>query len=172
MARKVPKNLLALGSAAIVAVYGVGFARTAITPASAGAPSPIPAAAAATQPAPVDASTAIARAIASATASPTAPTASTSQASAAAYRDGTYTGTGTSRLGNITAEVTVQGGQITAVRITNSTTHYSTSRIAQLPGEVVSAQSANIKLVSGATYSSQAFKQAVTQALAQAATTA
>jgi uncharacterized protein with FMN-binding domain len=68
--------------------------------------------------------------------------------------------------------VTVQGGKISAVQNTGSTTHYSTSRIAQLPGEVVAAQSSNIKLVSGATYSSQAFKSAVSQALAQAATTA
>src|ERR1700694_4402995 len=110
MARKVPKNLLALGSAAIIGVYAVGFARTAITPASAGSGVQTPAtAASATQAAPVDASTAIARAIASATATPTQtasptnmPSTATAQAGTAAYRDGSYSGTGTSRLGNIT----------------------------------------------------------------------
>jgi uncharacterized protein with FMN-binding domain len=185
MARKLNKNLLAIGSAAIVSIYAVGFARTATTPPASAGNDPIAAspalAASATQAPPADAATAIAQAIAAASATPSAatptaaPVATTvataaSAASTGAYKDGTYSGTGSSRLGDITVAVTVQGGQIAAVRITGSTTHYPTSRISQLPGEVVAAQSTNIKLVSGATYSSQAFKQAVTQALAQAAT--
>jgi len=171
MARKLNKNLLALGSAAIVSIYAVGFARTAVTPASAGSAAASPATVASvTQPPPVDAATAIAQAIASASATPIA--ASPTAVATSPYKDGTYTGTGTSRMGNIAVAVTMEGGHITAVQITGSTTHYPTSRISQLPGEVVAAQSTNIKLVSGATYSSQAFQQAVTQALAQAATSA
>lgn len=204
MARKLNKNLLALGSAAIVSVYAVGFARTAVTPASVaanagGAGTTL--VAGATQPPPADAATAIAQAIAAASATPagtqalltaaqpstsfpataaalaaqtaTAAPSTTAAATATAaatsgYRDGTYTGTGTSRLGDVNVAVTVQGGQIAAVQITGGTTHYPLSRISQLPGEVVAAQSTTIKLVSGATYSSQAFKQAVTQALASA----
>ncbi len=162
MARKLNKNLLALGSTAIVFIYGVGFARTAVTPASAvsttGTAAPA-AVASATQPPPVDAATAIAQAIARASATsttatqPTTPVA-TAAAVTSAYKDGIYTGSGSSRAGDITAAVTVQGGQIIAARITGSTTHYPTSRISQLPGEVVAAQGTNIKLVSGATYSS------------------
>ena len=48
------------------------------------------------------------------------------------------------------------------------TTSYPVSRIASLPSAVVKAQSANVNVISGATYSSQAFKQAVQQALTQA----
>jgi uncharacterized protein with FMN-binding domain len=197
MARKVNRRLLALGSAAIVSVYAVGFARTngSAAPASAGL-SLIPAATSGTATQPVDAATAIAQAIANGApavsaaapatgAAATRPPAMTqtaaaaqavtaprppaaTQSAAAAYQDGTYTGSGTSRLGDIAVAVTVQGGQIASVRITNSTTHYSVSRIAQLPGEVLAKQSASIQLVSGATYSSNAFKQAVAQALVQA----
>jgi uncharacterized protein with FMN-binding domain len=66
--------------------------------------------------------------------------------------------------------VTVQGGRITNVQITAVNTEYPVSRIASLPSMVVKGQTANVNVVSGATYSSQAFKQAVQQALAQAAT--
>ncbi len=53
-------------------------------------------------------------------------------------------------------------------QITSVTTKYPASRIASLPGQVVQNQTANVNLVTGATSSSQAFKQAVQQALAQA----
>ncbi|MHB8577068.1 MAG: FMN-binding protein, partial [Dehalococcoidia bacterium] len=159
MARKVNRRLLALGSAAIVSVYAVGFARTSGSAANTGAGlSLIPVATSGTAPQPVDAATAIAQAIANGapaatqtaasaqTVNATRPPAAT-QSTAAAYRDGTYAGSGTSRLGDIAVAVTVQGGQIAAVRITNSTTHYSVSRIAQLPGEVLAKQSASVQLV-------------------------
>jgi uncharacterized protein with FMN-binding domain len=64
--------------------------------------------------------------------------------------------------------VNVSGGQIANVQITRVTTSYPVSRIASLPAAVIKAQSASVNAVSGATYSSQAFKQAVQQALAQA----
>jgi uncharacterized protein with FMN-binding domain len=88
--------------------------------------------------------------------------------SATAYRDGTYAGQGTSRRGGVSVSVTVQSGAITNVQITGVSTEYPVSRIASLPGAVVKQQTTNVNIVSGATYSSQAFKQAVQQALALA----
>jgi len=86
--------------------------------------------------------------------------------------DGTFTGAGTSRRGDISVAVTIQNGQVSAVRITRASTYYPISDIGRLPGEVVDRQSAQVDMVSGATESSRAFKGAVTQALAQARTSA
>jgi len=91
------------------------------------------------------------------------PTAATST-----YKDGTYSGTGTSRFGNVTVSVSVSGGSIANVQITKVTTSYPVSRTSSLPAKVIQAQSSNVSVVTGATYSSQAFKQAVQQALSQA----
>jgi uncharacterized protein with FMN-binding domain len=99
-----------------------------------------------------------------ATAKP-APTATTVPTG---LRDGTYTGVGNSRRGGIQAAVTVKAGRITNVAITGASTQYPVAWISALPGEVVSTQSAQVDLVSGATYSSLAFQGAVQQALAQA----
>ena len=66
--------------------------------------------------------------------------------------------------------VTVEGGKITNVQITRSTLQYPLRDIANLPGEVVQRQSANVDIVSRATYSSMAFRGAVTQALSAART--
>jgi uncharacterized protein with FMN-binding domain len=64
--------------------------------------------------------------------------------------------------------VTVQSGRIAAVDITDCRTQYPESFIDGLPAQVVARQSAQVDLVSGATYSSRAFQSAVSQALAQA----
>jgi uncharacterized protein with FMN-binding domain len=64
--------------------------------------------------------------------------------------------------------VTTAGGKITNVQIAKVTTKFPVSRIASLPSQVIASQSANVNVVTGATYSSQAFKQAVQQALTQA----
>jgi len=90
------------------------------------------------------------------------------QAANATYKDGTYTGSGTSRRGGVQVAVTVAGGRITNVQITSSWTEYPVSRIAGLPAEVVARQSAQVDRVTGATYSTQAFQAAVQQALALA----
>jgi len=89
-------------------------------------------------------------------------------ATTAAYKDGTYTGTGTSRHGNITASVVVQGGKIVSADITQCGTRYPCSDIASLPGQVVARQSAPVNLVSGATDSSHAYQGAIQNALMQA----
>jgi uncharacterized protein with FMN-binding domain len=95
---------------------------------------------------------------------------SPSQASQAAYKDGTYTGQGTSRRGDVWVQVDVAGGRISNVSITRSTLQYPLRDIAGLPQEVVDRQSAQVDVVSRATYSSMAFRQAVTQALSSAKT--
>lgn len=175
MARKLNKNLVALSSAAIAAIYGVGYART-VTPAH-DTPGQTAQAAAMPTPLPTDTATAVARAVAAALPTPSArPTAApsatqaTTRTAPAAYRDGVYTGSGTSRFGGFDVAVTIQGSVITGVELTKVTTRYPAARIAQLPGQVVQRQSAAVDLVSGATNSSQAFKAAVTQALAKATT--
>jgi uncharacterized protein with FMN-binding domain len=95
---------------------------------------------------------------------------SPSQAVQAAYKDGTYTGQGTSRRGDVWVQVQVAGGRISNVSITRSTLQYPLRDIAGLPQEVVDRQSAQVDVVSRATYSSMAFRQAVTQALSSAKT--
>jgi len=83
----------------------------------------------------------------------------------ASYRDGTYTGSGTSRRGGFEVAVTIQGGRITDVQFTRVTTQYPVSRVAGLPAQVIARQSAQVDRISGATYSVQAFQQAVENAL-------
>ena len=90
------------------------------------------------------------------------------QALQAAYKDGTYSGQGTSRRGDVWVQVQVAGGRITNVSITRSTLQYPLRDIAGLPQQVVDRQSAQVDVVSRATYSSMAFRQAVTQALTSA----
>ncbi len=180
MARKLNKNLVAISTAAIVAVYGVGYVRTqpaadhaaAALSAQASAVSlAAPPPTAATAPSATVIAQAIATAMATAPAArapsvPTQPPAPT--AVVAAYRDGTYNGSGTSRRGGIDVALTIQGGKVAAVQISHSTTYYPVSRIARLPGEVVDRQSAQVDMVSGATDSSRAFRAAVADALTQA----
>ncbi|WP_304458499.1 FMN-binding protein [Alicyclobacillus sendaiensis] len=90
-------------------------------------------------------------------------------AASAKYRDGVYRGSGTDQIGTIDVEVTVAGGRIAKVVITRCDTHYPQSDIDPvLPDEVLKAQSADIRFVSGATLSSFAFAMAVQQALDEA----
>jgi uncharacterized protein with FMN-binding domain len=75
---------------------------------------------------------------------------------------------GTSRRGDIRVSLAVQGGRIASVDITGATTQYPTRFIGNLPGEVVSRQSAQVDVIGGATYSLLAFRGAVQQALQRA----
>ncbi|MBI2756770.1 MAG: FMN-binding protein [Chloroflexi bacterium] len=65
--------------------------------------------------------------------------------------------------------VTVQGGRIASVEITRSTLQYPVRVIEGLPGQVTARQGPQVDAISGATYSVQAFRTAVQQALSQAA---
>ncbi len=106
--------------------------------------------------------------LSSATKPPATAVATRAPATAALYKDGTYTGTGSSRHGNISASVIVQSGKIVSATITQCGTRYPCSDIAALPGEVVARQSATVDVVSGATDSSQAYRGAIQVALAKA----
>jgi uncharacterized protein with FMN-binding domain len=192
--KKITKGLVALGSAAIVSVYGAGYARTQSAEAQfdvqALPPSVMPAfeiattAAATSTPAsrispifaPFPSATPPTSAVASVPArvpavAPTiapAPTATPAPAAATGkFRDGSYIGMGRSRHGNIEATVVVQGGKIVSAKISQCLTRYPCSMISALPGQVVTRQSATVDFVSGATDSSTAYREAVANALAQ-----
>src|SRR5438552_2136172 len=169
MARKMPRQLVALSSSAVAAIYFAGLVATR------GADASIASAAAdASATAVVSAASAVASqptAVVSASATPTTPAATakaTATSQTAGYTDGTYSGTGTSRRGNVSVSVTIQSGRIASVTISNISTQYPVSRIASLPAQVVSRQAAQVDNVSGATYSAQAFSAAIQAALAKA----
>lgn len=85
------------------------------------------------------------------------------------YRDGTYNGQGSNRIGTVEVAVTVNQGKIISCEIINCSTHYSVTAIDPvLPNEVVKRQSGNVDVVTGATKSTQDFQTAVQEALAQA----
>jgi len=84
------------------------------------------------------------------------------------YEDGTFSGQASNRIGAVTVAVTIQNDQITNVDITDVNTHYSSSYINDLPSEVVSKQSYDVDNVSGATLSTEDFRNAVQFALEKA----
>jgi uncharacterized protein with FMN-binding domain len=84
------------------------------------------------------------------------------------WKDGTYTGWGTSRHGDIQAAVVIQGGRIASATIAQCLTRYSCDVIDKLIPEVAARQSPDIDYVSGATQSSDAFYYAVVDALNKA----
>jgi uncharacterized protein with FMN-binding domain len=94
---------------------------------------------------------------------PTAPT-----PAASAWKDGTYYGWGTSRHGDIQAEVVIEGGRIAAATIAQCRTRYSCSVIDNLPPQVAMRQSPEVDYVSRATQSTNAFYYAVVEALGKA----
>jgi uncharacterized protein with FMN-binding domain len=86
----------------------------------------------------------------------------------AGWRDGTWTGWGTSRHGDIEATVLIEKGRITAAAISQCLTRYSCSWIAHLQAQVAARQSPEVDNVSGATESANAFYYAVVDALKKA----
>ena len=97
----------------------------------------------------------------------TAP-ADTAQPEKIVRKDGTYTGWGTSRHGDIQATVQIKDGKIAFAAISECLTRYSCSWIAALPPQVLARQSADVDVVSGATESTNAFYYAVIEALNKA----
>jgi uncharacterized protein with FMN-binding domain len=84
------------------------------------------------------------------------------------YKDGTYLGWGTSRHGDIQAQVVIEGGRIASATIAQCLTRYSCSVIDRLPPQVAARQSPETDFVSGATQSTNAFYYAVVEALSKA----
>ncbi|MFD0698539.1 FMN-binding protein [Paenibacillus sp. GCM10027628] len=84
------------------------------------------------------------------------------------YKNGTFYGLGSNRRGSIQVAVTMKNDKITDVEISHFAMHYSEDDVVGLPQEVVQKQSAQVRNVSGATYSTEAFQDAVQDALSQA----
>ena len=213
-------RLVALGSAAVLAVYAAGYERTraaaqkfagdagdrrpsppssetpfravstAISPAAASLPRSVPPRLPAAAPSAAQSSAAVASlardsapppvrtADSVAAALPVIKTDSTAaekqqkqervEKAAAQWKDGSYTGWGTSRHGDIQATVVIEDGHIIGASISQCLTRYSCSWISALPPQVISRQGANVDYVSGATQSTNAFYFAVLEALSKA----
>jgi len=99
---------------------------------------------------------------------PANPAAAPATAPAAHWKDGTYTGWGYSRHGNIEAQVVIENGRIASAVISQCRTRYSCSVIDRLPPQVAERQSPEVDYVSGATQSADAFYGAVVEALGKA----
>lgn len=84
------------------------------------------------------------------------------------YKNGTFEGSGSNRRGSIGVKVSITNDKITNVEISHFAMHYSKSDVVGLPQEVIQKQSAQVQNVSGATYSTQAFQDAIEDALTQA----
>ncbi len=95
--------------------------------------------------------------------------ASVSGMSVSDVEDGTYTGSGSGWAGDITVQVTVSGGKITAIDVLsqNETPEYW-AKASSLISSIIGAQSTSVDDVSGATYSSRGIKSAVENALSKA----
>ncbi|AZN41557.1 FMN-binding protein [Paenibacillus albus] len=84
------------------------------------------------------------------------------------YNNGTYIGMGSNRRGTIQVTVAIKNDRITDVEISDFAMHYSIDDVIGMPEEVLKIQSANVDNVSGATYSTRAFSDAIQDALNQA----
>ena len=97
------------------------------------------------------------------TPSPTPP-----PAPAPKWIDGSFSGWGRSRHGDIQATVAIEDGKIVYVAISICDTRYPCDVIAKLPGQVLARQSPETDFVAGATESTNAFYYAVVEALKKA----
>ena len=81
--------------------------------------------------------------------------------------DGVYEGTGAGLNGAIKVSVTVSGGKITEVKVLehSETAGISDPAIEKIPAAIVEAQSADVDIVSGATFTSKGIIEAVKNAL-------
>ncbi len=89
----------------------------------------------------------------------------------AVYKDGTYTGKGSSAIGGkIEVSVTVSGGKVASIQVLshNESKDIGAKALDSLIGQAVSANGYQIDGISGATATSNGFAAAVQDALAQA----
>jgi uncharacterized protein with FMN-binding domain len=91
------------------------------------------------------------------------------------YADGTYTGAATDAYyGTVQVKAVIQNGKLATVQFLQSPNGRSTSlainsrAMPALTSEAIQVQSANVNVVSGATFTSQAFQQSLQSALVQA----
>ncbi len=108
------------------------------------------------------------------TSTPGTPPPATTTTPTGQYKDGIYTGSVADAFyGSLQATVTIQGGLITNVTFPQAPSggHSSDVSAMALPAlkqEAITAQSANVNIVSGATQDSEAFQQSLASALSQA----
>ncbi len=91
------------------------------------------------------------------------------------YKDGTYTGSSANAyFGQVQVKAVVQNGQLTDVQFVNypqdrrTSLRINTAAIPKLKQEAITAQSAKVNIISGATLTSEAFVQSLQTALNQA----
>lgn len=96
-------------------------------------------------------------------------------ARAGTYKDGTYTGPATDAFyGLVQVKATIANGKISDVQFLQypndrrTSVEINTQAMPYLKQEAIAAQSANVDIVSGATQTSEAFKQSLAGALSQA----
>ena len=88
------------------------------------------------------------------------------------WKDGTYTGSGKGFGGNISVKVTVKDGKIKSIDVTSAsgeTASYFSKAKGIIP-KMISKQTTNVDVASGATYSSNGIIKAVRNALSKAKT--
>ncbi len=103
------------------------------------------------------------------------PSGTASTTSGALYKDGSYTGSqADAQWGYIQVKATIQNGKITNVQFLqapsdrNRSIQINSYADPQLASEAIQAQSATVDIVTGATDSSDAFIQSLSDALSQA----
>ena len=195
--QRISNSLITLSSAAIVAIYAVGYHRTSSaahrfdsqtsqqrTSATIVGVAPPSAANDATSEAPPPPAPSPKKNTPRTPVAPrkTQPSDSRVTSAAAApavprYKDGMYLAWGSCPHGDIEVSVSIEGGKIASTAISQCLTRYSCSWIApkipggglpDLPSQVVERQGPKVDYVSGATESSYAFADAVAAALSKA----
>jgi uncharacterized protein with FMN-binding domain len=174
---------MALSGAVILAAYAVGYARTEGAAQRAAAPPPSAVSAlGAGQAQGGQASGTAAQASGAAgsssqaTSSPAAGGASSAAGGGSAsstagptkYKNGTFTAQGWGVHGPVTVAVVIHSGRIVSANITQCGTTFPCNYLSALEAQVVTNQGPPTDYISGATASSLAYYQAVTQALTQA----
>ena len=99
----------------------------------------------------------------------------TGSAPASQYKDGTYQGSvEDAYYGNVLVSATISGGKIKSVKFLQYPNSHSTSvyinqqAMPYLQQEAIQAQNSNVNIISGATFTSQAFTQSLSTALSKA----
>lgn len=149
--------------------------RTSVAPDSAGALSdvaPVSTGTTAAAPAPTPSASSSSS---SSSASGSSSSGATNQTTSSGLRDGTYTGSSANtRYGPVQVQITVSGGSITDVQVpeypsSNGRDQQINSRaLPTLMQETIQAQSAQVDMVSGATYTSTGYRTSLQSALDQA----
>lgn len=99
---------------------------------------------------------------------------SSKSTAASSLKDGTYTGSSVQNpFGTVQVQVTISGGKITSVKVPQYPTGHHSDEINQqavptLVNETISAQSSQVDMVSGATFTSQGYTTSLQNALDQA----